>query len=897
MAPKQEADAKPPQEAVEEKAGDEKADPIKTSTEVEGDDPSDTRAKLNTGAVTFHAEDTTLNVMPALDGKLLMSLNDGGFQYLLAGARASVGLTAGRYMYEVAIVENKSQSASSSLPSGMMKLRQVRVGFATAGASLFLDTAEAVCFDSEGIFSSGSPGNKKRIAEKFGQGDVVAVVLNLDPDSPNRDTVSLFKGGVRASKPQPLPEALKGKALFPAVAYRSVTMHLNFGPQPLRPLPFACRMIQDAAVEDCTITAAPEHKDGRCDVVFPVGLPDQGTFDWIDHFLAKSPAYTEISSRAFTQWAVKSGMRPPAGKTDKSFVDELGMLRVIGAVLPTLQRNFVVADVKANLLAEDRRQALARFPDAEFRKVAHVAMGEPADDFKSRVQEALLKAKEDKKAKKRKLDAERKKAEDLRKKKSLEAKKAREAKDEKKEDGKGEEKDKEKDAEDEKKAEEEEGEEDANGDGDKVELTEEEKKQWFRKQAVPDMSLQELSAVFTKFTVPDVSEGFSDVKFEWQAESECKAHLARWVTERKVTQRVETIQPSDWFKKRLSEFTTTLGAWKKKQTEYKDPVKRKAAQQAKIQAAKKKKLDEEKAEGDAEEKGKDAEEAKEEPPKEIDADDIDVFALEDVNDIGNGEPLFQKFTYPDWALLTLRFELSLLLHAFRRDVDDPERQTFHESHLPFYYTKYYTKKFNTKDFGCSDLPALIKIVADAVDIGKNKMMETSLEDDTPFDLFLRLTEEHRRDRIRRVDAGDESAELNFKGPPAPARPPPTAGARSVVAASRPVLPPGNQNASAIGAARSPFLQAPPLGGLRRPGTVLTPGNVGTRVVPMTRPSPYGMPTAPAAYGYGMASPYGKGAYGPVGACGGTTGFVRPGPMARPLGMGAYTGAYGKAYGW
>jgi len=43
--------------------------------------------------------------MTSADGRLLMTLCDGGLQYLLAGAKAGVGLRAGRYMFEVKILE------------------------------------------------------------------------------------------------------------------------------------------------------------------------------------------------------------------------------------------------------------------------------------------------------------------------------------------------------------------------------------------------------------------------------------------------------------------------------------------------------------------------------------------------------------------------------------------------------------------------------------------------------------------------------------------------------------------------------------------------------------------------------------------------------------------------
>merc|ERR1712187_339518 len=45
---------------------------------------------------------------------------------------------------------------------------------------------------------------------------------------------------------------------------------------------------------------------------------------------------------------------------------------------------------------------------------------------------------------------------------------------------------------------------------------------------------------------------------------------------------------------------------------------------------------------------------------------------------------------------------------------------------------------------------------------KNSLLGPQLAEDTPLANFVKLTEEHRRDRVRRVEAGDETAHLKFK---------------------------------------------------------------------------------------------------------------------------------------
>ncbi|CAK9020066.1 unnamed protein product [Durusdinium trenchii] len=79
--------------------------------ETEVDAPPDSRPRISEPA-KFLVPDTTLNMMPSMAGDLLMSLSEGGLQYLLAGARANVGVKSGRYMFEVRVCECPRQEDS-----------------------------------------------------------------------------------------------------------------------------------------------------------------------------------------------------------------------------------------------------------------------------------------------------------------------------------------------------------------------------------------------------------------------------------------------------------------------------------------------------------------------------------------------------------------------------------------------------------------------------------------------------------------------------------------------------------------------------------------------------------------------------------------------------------------
>jgi len=760
----------PDGEAQEEVVEEEEAKPKEPEKpkELEADAAEDTRSKVSAGTVEVSTTDTTMNALPTAGNKLLMSLTDGGFQYLLAGIRATAGIKAGRYMVEAKIVEmQKGGDQSGAARDKVPQPRNLfRIGLSTSGSSLILGDAgpDSLCFDSEGAFIHEKI--RKKTVAKFGRDSTIAMLVNLDESSPNANTVSLFKDGVRICQPQAIPEKMRGKTLYPTITYRNVTVQVNFGPQPLAPLPFTCRMLGDAAQADVELAPAPQPKDGKYEVLFPVGLPDTGYFDWVDAFVEKNPDYVELSDRKIIDWAVKSGMWKPkaAGhsndKPDMKFgipsMDDLSVSRLLKHIAPVTKRNFIVPELKANLSDSERKKALLRFAPPEFKKVACVVMGEPTAEYKARVHEVILSEKKRKaegEKKKKAAEEERKRLIEAKQKKAEEARKANK----RKRDGEAEEETKEEEPE-EKPAEETKADEEV-----VVELTEVEKALKCRQTPMPDITETILAKSYANFSLPSVAEGFDAVTFAWQSEAECATLMKDWIFAKKLTQRVEDLKTGDSFKEAWSAWQKQLAEWRKLASEWKDPNKRKALLAKRAEAKKKV----------AEEKGDEA--PKEENEVEIDLEELDVFAVEDINDIGNGMPLFADYVFEDWTLLSARYEMHLLLHSFKKDLNDPDRPSFTEKDLSFYYNKYFKKTFNLKGFGVEKLDGLQDMIKDTFSINaKTGFLEAALSDDTPTTNFVKLTEDHRRERVRRLDAGDETAELKFprNSPAPPQRNPP-----------------------------------------------------------------------------------------------------------------------------
>mmetsp|Transcript_50611 Transcript_50611/g.118217 ORF Transcript_50611/g.118217 Transcript_50611/m.118217 type:complete len:886 (+) Transcript_50611:111-2768(+) len=783
--PKQAAaeSAEEPKEPKEEKAADEEP------KEFEEPDAKDDKSPCISESVAFDVPDTTLNVVSTTGGKVLMSLADGGMQYLIAGARANVGLKGGRYMFEVSVVQALTPSdGSSARGRATMPGQLVRLGFSTSPSTLLLgDNQDSVCFDSDGFLIM--EGKKKQACtEKFGREQIVALVLNLDSKSPNSNTIALYKEGVRICKPQKLPECLVGKTLYPHVAYRNVSLRVNFGPEAIKKLPFRCRTVQQAAK---THAETPKKSaDSKCEVVWPVAFPDEGTFEWLDQWLEKNPSYVELSERKLIEWATKSGLwrggRGPSqrnsnDKPDFNFgipcMDDLSAKRLINTVAPLLPRNYIVMEVKSNLVKEEREASLSKFGAEKFKKTCMVVMGEPDKKFKEIAHSKMLeektkqaemefkrkqfdKTKKKEAEKKRKeMEAKRKELEVEKKRKLDEAEAAKKAAEEpKKEEGDVKMEDGEKPAEDkpaegsaepaadeampdankeetpkeEPKKEEEEAkdapkvedeEDEVEEEMPPVQLSPEELAMNFRKLPVPDISEAMLTQSFGKFTIPEKSEGFDDIKYIWFDASKSTEYLKTWVLEKKKTAKVEDLVPGEFFKTKVDEWKKTFEEWQKKQQEYKKE--------------------------------------KQTKPKEESV-EVDPLKVESISDIGGGEPLFASFEFEDWALLSLRVEFCLLVLAYKSDVNDEERVGIFEKNIDFYYQKYYKKTLLPNAYGKADLLELLSLIKDSVLLPEDKVLALveGIELDN-YDLFVKFTESQRRERERRIAAGDETGRLKF----------------------------------------------------------------------------------------------------------------------------------------
>merc|ERR1719373_135722 len=108
--------------------------------------------------------------------------------------------------------------------------------------------------------------------------------------------------------------------------------------------------------------------------------------------------------------------------------------------------------------------------------------------------------------------------------------------------------------------------------------------------------------------MPSQAEDFDEVRYVWQPADKAANYLKDWVAERKLTQRIEDLQPGDSFREKFDEWSKVLQEWRRRHGDRRDPVRRRTVEK-KRKVEEDKKKDEEKE--DVEKKAEDGDEEKE----------------------------------------------------------------------------------------------------------------------------------------------------------------------------------------------------------------------------------------------------------------------------------------------
>lgn len=244
-----------------------------------------------------------------------------------------------------------------------------------------------------------------------------------------------------------------------------------------------------------------------------------------------------------------------------------------------------------------------------------------------------------------------------------------------------------------------------------------------------EVTEQALQRDFQNFSLPSKAEGFDEIRYEWIDEESARAELAQWLRERKAKQVVEDLVPGEWFHRRCEEWKNVRRVFQNGQ---KDFCTRSQKDDSLLHVAS----------------------------------SIDLEDVKDPHDVdGKGTPIYGNFKYEDWVVLSWRFEMHLLCHAFPMDAADPDRQGLPEEHLKHYWELYFHHHFEPRKLGVTNLQGILNVLKEPLTLKETKggprIVQSTLDKDTPIEAFVVAVEAYRRDRERRIEAGDESAALKI----------------------------------------------------------------------------------------------------------------------------------------
>merc|ERR1719247_3664326 len=721
--------------------------------------PDDKRPKMK-WSTEMNSQDADIGLN--IDGYILSPVAREGLQYILFGGRATTGIKAGRYMFEVRMTE---------LGPG----QTVRVGVGTADSSLVCGSdALSLAADSDGLILVGGKALPMKM-QRWHVSDLMAFFVNLDPASEYFNTFSIFKNGRRVVPPQQIPVEMQGKVLFPIIACKSTSCVVNFGSTGSRPqheLPFQARMLDDAAAAD--VTQVKVSVPSTCEVVMPVGMPDEGTVDYLDlEFYPKQKTpFVELSDRTLVKLLQATGLQGDPARPQTFQVQELLNGRMLAAytlVASGKPRSYVLMSVKDNLQKLGRSRRLDLFQAHWFKTKAIVAFGKPSAAFTEKVQADVLKAMETAQERKKKkaehaaLSATNLAMNEFRKKKAA-WEKQKEAAEEKGEEI---------------------PEEPTEPTPVEADFVPDEEPDWESKLAVdaagvkelkfrprytgggpmsdgkipPDMSADMLGKLFDSFPLPaegpklvvderwlpqdtempePKGEGFGSVEFAWGSRADSEAYLTTFKKQRKLNDLVPSLRMGAYTKEWITDkWTKEKVMLRQKHTAYLTQKKARAAKKIAAAAKAEKAATEEpkeeakeepkeevkeEAEGEVKEEDKAKEEVKEEAKEEEeevddDAPEVDVKDVEDIFSIdGKNTPLFKDFTANDFLLVQMRVEMHHLVKAFANDVTstDPDRAGILPSYVKNYYQMYFQKPLVPGNFGQVSVESLLEYCEDTV---------------------------------------------------------------------------------------------------------------------------------------------------------------------------------------
>jgi len=213
------------------------------------------------------------------DGSITAApIGQGSFVHVWSGGKATHAIAGGKYWFEFTVLELMDVKIKDDLG---LPAHSCRVGWST------VETKPDLLGDDETSFAFESNRGRKLHNQEFqdyGEGftkdDTIGCFLDLE-----QSTISFSKNGVWFGVAFTLPDALKGKPLFPHLTLKNMKVKINFGAKVANsPVPQGYQWMENIKTEHALAPPNPLDRPD-CEVVFLVGLTLSGKTTWAKKYV------------------------------------------------------------------------------------------------------------------------------------------------------------------------------------------------------------------------------------------------------------------------------------------------------------------------------------------------------------------------------------------------------------------------------------------------------------------------------------------------------------------------------------------------------------------------------------------------------------------------------------
>lgn len=187
--------------------------------------------KVEAPTVALDPLDCSLNFLLSSDNMTGCSIANGGFQYMWAGARATLGALLGKYYFKCNIVReitptNQIQTNQLQASGEVDAVSRCRVGVSTKGCEVFFlgETRDSWGYDSQGKAMHDS--NTKSYGERNVAQDELTCMVDLAANPP---TISFARNKKPLGVAYQLNLTRDQGPVFPHVLVKNMEVRMDFG--------------------------------------------------------------------------------------------------------------------------------------------------------------------------------------------------------------------------------------------------------------------------------------------------------------------------------------------------------------------------------------------------------------------------------------------------------------------------------------------------------------------------------------------------------------------------------------------------------------------------------------------------------------------------------------------